>query len=565
MSSRILKFTPARAVALAATVGVLGSLITAASSYAAAGTPVAGANCQAQDGKISGRGATLQTWAQFDLIGAYQSDVCGNDAASTNTAYPAGQTNQPQDPTDPSTPVLTLNSTGGLNPVTYGGNWMIAYNYPTAQISSSTGSGQGRNAISCRTDAYAGTDTPYATADFNNINGTSGQEAGTAASCTLTGTLAGSSPTITATNTPPFTPTAQTYFTTDPQPGVNAGVMSFPVAVSAIGVAINFGGTAGCPAVGTVLNLTSTDMSGIWGGTDTNWNQLSDQPTLSTCNLSIVRVVRQDNSGTTQGFLNYLNDESSGAATCANTMTGQGNAVDTFASLDFAQVSKGRNKVWPDNASGGVTTCSPDINSGTAGGPTLIGLLEGVQTGVTGEPPGCAGCVGYADYSDLFHDPNAGSGITIENVVNASGTAEPPDVAASPVNASNCTSAGATLPTTGSNPAVGLAGQWALNFGGSTTINAHDDIAFSHQGASDYPICTMTWDFVWSHEDGNAGTPQGTGGEEGYLTADQRRTLYSYFTYLLSDAAQGTLSGAGYAPLPETFLTKERQLFQQNF
>jgi hypothetical protein len=59
--------------------------------------------------------------------------------------------------------------------------------------------------------------------------------------------------------------------------------------------------------------------------------------------------------------------------------------------------------------------------------------------------------------------------------------------------------------------------------------------------------------------------PNGTGGPEANLTADQRRTLYSYFTYLTSPAAQNTESSAGYAPLPAAWLNQIRSGFQANF
>ncbi len=49
------------------------------------------------------------------------------------------------------------------------------------------------------------------------------------------------------------------------------------------------------------------------------------------------------------------------------------------------------------------------------------------------------------------------------------------------------------------------------------------------------------------------------------MNANQIRTLYSYFTYILSDAAQSTEAGAGYAQLPESFIEAERAAFQANF
>jgi hypothetical protein len=66
---------------------------------------------------------------------------------------------------------------------------------------------------------------------------------------------------------------------------------------------------------------------------------------------------------------------------------------------------------------------------------------------------------------------------------------------------------------------------------------------------------------VFSSEDGNSGSVN----PEAYLTSDQRRTLYSFFSYLFTDAGQTTLNSAGYASLPEGFLTSIRSQFQHYF
>jgi hypothetical protein len=49
------------------------------------------------------------------------------------------------------------------------------------------------------------------------------------------------------------------------------------------------------------------------------------------------------------------------------------------------------------------------------------------------------------------------------------------------------------------------------------------------------------------------------------LTADQRRTLYSYGTFILSSAAQELLGSSFYAPVPTGWLAKLRTGFQENF
>jgi hypothetical protein len=49
------------------------------------------------------------------------------------------------------------------------------------------------------------------------------------------------------------------------------------------------------------------------------------------------------------------------------------------------------------------------------------------------------------------------------------------------------------------------------------------------------------------------------------LTADQRRTLYSFWTFVLSSTAQETLSSIDYAALPASWLGTLREGFQENF
>ena len=103
--------------------------------------------------------------------------------------------------------------------------------------------------------------------------------------------------------------------------------------------------------------------------------------------------------------------------------------------------------------------------------------------------------------------------------------------------------------------AVGLDPEdnWGTN---NTEVNG----APNHQNATDlgskYPICGVTFDLVYTDLDNNAITP---------LTADQRRTLYAYFTFVLSSTAQSKLGTVDYNPLPSSWLEKLTEGFQANF
>jgi ABC-type phosphate transport system substrate-binding protein len=93
---------------------------------------------------ISGRGSTYQSNAQQKLAQAYRDDFCGNTGTESSEKGEAGNT-------------------------------MVAYNYPAAEAASSTGSGAGLKAASCRTDAFAGSDNPYTETQLKELNETPGQ------------------------------------------------------------------------------------------------------------------------------------------------------------------------------------------------------------------------------------------------------------------------------------------------------------------------------------------------------------------------------------------------------
>jgi hypothetical protein len=631
------------AVAAAFGLDAAGALASAPASVAftglAAGTPTAGVNCQASDGKLSGRGSTLQTWLVYDLMGAYSSDVCGPVAADS--------TANGGDITDPGSAIYNL--TGGE---TYGADWMTAYNYPSAQILGSSGtdaavgSGAGQTAIGCFSEAFGGTDIPVTSAQLSNIN--NGTYTTDSANSQLESNGKDCDPVSGSTKlTTPFSPLANSTATPFPNVGDSAslspsGIMVFPIGISAVSTFANV--PAACDPSGTTLTLSSSDEQNIWGGGYTNWDQVTDAgfPAGSPCTtagggVAITRVVRSDNSGTTQSMNNYLADINTSNYTTSTNGICSGNTVTTAATWQKVQNNQALNntnaKNWPTGGS-----CSPLSDSQGAGGPALIGVVETTN-----------GAVGYADLSDAEHDTNnfksqvSGDVIAEFSVKNSSGTGESPRTSS---GASNCTTS-SSLPGGGTNGAVGLGGTWDLT--AETAPNGGPaDIGYAAESA--YPICSLTWDMVWTGDDGlpaeaslattgsattaaNSSTisidpssayqglpnsfapgstgsltvgsdtinytgvtfspsvtapttitltgvtgdstaipadtalnfPDGTGGPEANLTADQRRTLYSYFTYVESPAAQGTEAGAGYAALPASWQTTIREGFQANF
>jgi hypothetical protein len=509
MSGSIFRSTRARLLALAAGAAVLVPLATAAPSYAL--VPTAGTNCVNTDGKISGRGSTLQLWLQYQYIGSYASNVCGPVGVDPN-ANGQGSGNAPPlsgpqfDITHPGAALSTL--TGGT---TYTQDWMISYNYTDAQRlgssgnNSAIGSGSGETAQGCRAEAFAGTDIPVTATQLSNINGTVPVLGGT-------GTSNGK-------NCDPNNGTANALVSpfSPPAPFPNLGdagtqaTMVVPIGVSAIDVFANL--PTGCSSSTGTVPLTQADVAGLFGGSFQNWGQVSAFSSNTTCTATPVdRVVRNDNSGTTQGMDNYLAASNGyhGTTTAGDTCdTDNTNLAISWQQLQNNQANAapgGSNVHWPGGVPAAGTTkaatgtCSAITNPASPGGPFLISTAEGIN-----------GALGYADLADTQHDTNnfqsqvAGNNIIVFSLPNSvSGNSDPGT--SGRTGGSNCNMSGANLPTGGAPAAVGLGGKWNLT-AQTLAQGGPSDVSFAAQGST-YPACVLTWDFVWSRENGN--TPPAT-------------------------------------------------------
>jgi ABC-type phosphate transport system substrate-binding protein len=478
-------------------VGVLGSLLTAGPSFA--GVP-GGAGCVPTDGKISGRGSTFQGPAfQQVFIPGYENDICGTVAAQTPGPDPAGNT-------------------------------MIAYNYNVTGHVALTGSGQGEQAMACRTDAFGGTDLPYNQARLTTLWGPAG-------TWTFDGAANCDEETQSATAVPPYTPSpnAASPFYPSTQNGATnttANMISFPVAGGAAAIGVHFAATdANCPHTNAAATLTTTQLSQIFSGEISSWSSV-----FAGCAVNITRVVRSDVSGTTQGVKNYFAKSSPSDGTCA----GGGTNWTTFQSID-------NNQTWP---SGG--TCAANLT--TANG---TGNCTGAGSGVLGVVCNTDGAIGYGDLRS-WSGLTAGTLLAqVQTAASAGGT--PVFVSAGVVGGlSNCNIAGvAQLPGTGAaSDFVGLnsangttpgAGNWGTD--GSPAVS---NITYT---GNKWPICTLTYDMMYAGD--SVAAPGGPLG----LTDDQRRTLYSFFLYVMSPAGQAGLGTHGYDPLPSSWLAIFRNGF----
>lgn len=156
----------------------------------------------------------------------------------------------------------------------------------------------------------------------------------------------------------------------------------------------------------------------------------------------------------------------------------------------------------------------------------------------------------YADLPDTTADSE---GLILASVESATGTGS--YQTANEGKGANCNFNSLTLPGLTANEAVGL----------NISENRATNSPVNHQNATDlgsaYPICGITFDLVYTGLDNNSNTNNAITP----LTADQRRTLYSYFTFVLSSTAQSQLSSIDYAPLPNGWLQTLTQGFQANF
>lgn len=396
------------------------------------------------------------------------------------------------------------------------GTTMGVYNYTAS--SGNTGSGNGIKGASCRTDAYSGTDLPYSEAQLAQLNGAPGA----VPSCGIT-------------FTPPFPPNTAPF----PNPAdQSAPIMSFPIAGSSVAIAVNLqaadcGGTK--PATPA---FTPAQMTYIEGGSAITWNDpklVAGNPTLANCTGAITRVVRQDNSGTTGIYKSYLIriDDARTGATCAGGAT-------------WTSFNGSPNTSWPSGSG-----CSPLAVPATSGGSALISLLATTHGGI-----------GYADLADEVNgSPPAPNGFEAVSVQNAAATSYQSPGSG---KAANCDYSVLSLPGSSGSDAVGLNG--SDNWGNDNAIVNGGTGGTDHVNATDlgvkYPICGITFDLVYSNLGlGGGASPNAIS----TMTSNQRRTLYSFVTYVLSSTAQGKLGNIYYAPLPTLWLPALVSGFQSNY
>jgi ABC-type phosphate transport system substrate-binding protein len=416
------------------------------------------------------------------------------------------------------------------------GNDMVFYNYAPGS-NGLTGSGNGINAAKCRSDAFAGSDGPVTKQDVADTRVAPGaMPAAVLSACAALSD--GIAPDLTPLYNPtpgPWPNAADTLATFTPT-GAQArtGAMQFPVAGASVAMGVNLT-AANCPGLTAApsINLTSSQASRIFGGLITSWNDpalTTTSPNLASCPVAITRVVRLDKSGTTQTFKNYLGKADGATVLC--------DGVNTWTALK----TDANNVVWPENPP--ANTCTPNQlqRAATTGGPAVVTKVQATP-----------GAIGYADLAD-WGTPAV---VQLANVAPASAPSGPTFLSPAAGTAANCTFAGATAPGTSASDSVGVNPN--TNIGWATDASPNkSDITFIGDG---YPICGFTWDLVYVGLNHNGASLTAIS----RLSDNQRRTLYSYFSYVFTPYAQDRLAQNKYAKLPDALLAKFRAGFQQYF
>jgi ABC-type phosphate transport system substrate-binding protein len=487
------------------------------------GLPPEGTNCQSIDGKIDGRGSTYQEEPQQTLLSkSFTMHTCGKE--------------------------VRLQFAG--DPAEHG---MVAYNYPNARERPMTGSGVAIETMSCRTDDFTGTDFPYSQSELADALDGLPRSALRCHESMYEGFE------------PPFQPTPGPW----PEAGGDheAKVMAFPIGGSSVAILVHLtSASCGGSEPPTRFEFTPLELSRIFGGDAQRWNDeelVSNNPGLSPCTAWIQRVVDEDDSGTTSILKSmFVNEEerpfgnSSEPAVSENGIilntrgpSREGPPHDFGCARGhwWSEYAAPPNTNWPHGGEGG--SCSPE----PVYRPFRPGDLAEIQQ-LSEEPNG----IGYADLPqaigvgvEIFH-------MAIATVRNATGNRYEP---ANSGRAANCHfAATASLPGTNAEEAVGLntADDWAYDNKAANGKPNHGDATLKGER---YPICGLTWDMVYTHM-ASSSDPEVAIKR---LSADQRMTEFSYFSWLLNQGAQQQLGKDYYAPLPESWLELLRPGFEANF
>jgi ABC-type phosphate transport system substrate-binding protein len=251
------------------------------------------------------------------------------------------------------------------------------------------------------------------------------------------------------------------------------GPLIIPVIETSIAVVVHL--PTGC-TFKTSKGIKWTELNKLFNGTLKQWNELSQtEGASSACNHEITRVVREDGSGTTYQFKNYLSVLETEPSSSAE---GPGCGLSTWASLRTVGTSNEPNITWPENQST-CTSRTPVVRK--KGGGSVAEWVAGHEN-----------TIGYVALPDA-----KAKGAAVARLQNLGGLTPTYTLPENGSEESNCGERVYTVPTPGrpsgtssSSPAAetGEEVDWSEVFGAKPAI-----------GSTLYPLCTLTYALSWKH------------------------------------------------------------------
>ncbi|HEX3359914.1 MAG TPA: substrate-binding domain-containing protein [Solirubrobacterales bacterium] len=285
--------------------------------------------------------------------------------------------------------------------------------------------------------------------------------------------------------------------------GANALVV--PVAETAISVPIHM--PTGCEfQSGT--GLTWSDLTKVFAGSLTHWNELETDNGNAACNAEITRVVRSDASGTSFQFKNYLSavEGKAGAVGPGKVKIGTECVTKTWAQLRPIENAEtgALNTTWPEsNCNTGVT---PVVTQSGGGGVASYVQANSSTIGYAALPDAKSKSAAVAPMQNL-----GGSTVTYANPENGT--------------QSNCGTRQYTVPTPGREGESAIHVNWNEVFGASPAA-----------GGTLYPLCTLTYDLSWtSYEKAGYANPAATAAD-----------VKAYINYVLGEGQTNAKYLANY-------------------
>lgn len=315
--------------------------------------------------------------------------------------------------------------------------------------------------------------------------------------------------------------------------GDDAVLHTIPVAQSAVAVDVKL--PAGCTltASSTTRAISRDALEGVFAARSgyTQWGQILPSIVGPGCTTKpIQRVVRQESSGTTFAFKNYLR------------------SIAPNGSTDFPAPTSANNTVWP-NDSGSTAVVRPS----SAGAGPLLDTLAGLTDGG----------IGYADLAtsrakafDWVTGGSAGADDKVWLYVERAPVA--PATTGTYVSPAVNNNAGVTGANKGSkclnvDYQDGVGGALPATTASWANVNAVST-------TSDYAICALTYALAWERP-----SLANNGSLQPLLTEDQARAVRDYLAFDVDAktaigstpvAGQSQLAAAGYQQLPDTVRTK---------